>query len=415
MPASGTNVTVAYIGETVHGTTPTTPNFTVVRAIGRNINLKKDAIESAEVAATRLRSDVRHGFNRVEGEISVELGMSTYNDFLLWTLGGSSGGANPTWDTPVTATNASHTLSVTTNDTFTRGSGNWIDHGWRRGDWFTTTGFTNSVNNGTWRVKTVTGTQLTIAQTTVLTNESGATSSVTYIGSKALIYGTNGSKLKSFSLERQILDLNAAGDDLYQIFRGCVINTLNVSARPEGLVQATFSILGMTGDIDQSATLDTTGGSTPYTAAPTNSPFASVDAAVYTAPNTDLPVDASAFEFTIDNQRSLLPQIGQKTSGDVYEGVAKVTGTVTLLHQNTTHVNWFQNETTQNMLQVRFNELGTSNFLAFTFFKVKYTSADIDPPANGAVVAPFGFEALEDTYTGASASYKEVMQIQRSV
>jgi hypothetical protein len=417
MPTSGTNVTIAYIGESTlsHGTTPASPNFTVVRAIGRNINLKKDAIESAEVSATRLRSDVRHGFSRVEGEITVELGMTTYNDFLLWTLGGSSAGNDPTWDTPVQATQAAHTLSVTGNNTFTRLSGNWIDHGWRRGDWFTTAGFPSSVNNGTFRVKTVTATNLTIAQSTSLVNESGdGGETVTYIGSKALIYGLNGSRLKTFSLERQILDLNAAGDDLYQIFRGCTINSLNISARPEGLVQATFNILGMTGDINNSATIDTTGGSTPYTAAPTNPPFASVDAEVYTQFNTDAPVAASAIDFTIDNQRSLLPQIGKTTSEDVYEGVAKITGTLSLLHQNTTHVTNFQNETVQNMLQVRFKELGTSQFLAFTFFKVKYTSADIDPPANGAVIAPYGFEALEDTYNGTS-SYKEVMQIQRSV
>jgi hypothetical protein len=406
MVASGTSARLAYILEATHGTTPSTPEFKIQRCISRNVNLKKAALESQEVSAGRQRRDVRHGFNSIEAEIQVELGLESYNDLLLASVGTTA------WVVPTTVTNAGSTLSVTATTTFTRSTGNWIDDGYRPGDWILASGFTNSANNGRWRVGPVSSVNLTIQGT--LINESGASSTIAFIGKKAVVAQAN-QALQTFSIEREILDLDAAGLDVWQIFRGCAVNQLSVSANPESLVTTTFRLLGMSGTINAAATADTTGGNpATYTSAPTNSPFAAIDSEVYTGAGSL--TTGTQFDFTLDNQRSLLPVLGSAISTDVYEGVAKVSGTIGMLLQSRTRLSFFQNESVEVQgVQIKFNELGTTDFIVFNFYKVKFTSCDIDPPQNGAVDQIVNFEALEQTFTGAGGTiYKETMHIQRS-
>lgn len=408
MVASGVNARIAYKGETTQGLT-VAGNFAVQRCINRNINLKKATLESQESSSSRLRKDVRHGFKTVEGEIQVELALEAYNDWLLWSVGTTA------WFTPATVVQPGTTnLSVTNTDTFTRSSGSWITDNYRVGDWVRTTNFTTSANNGDWRVRSVTNLNLQVWNMSG-TNEAGvSTSTVAFIGKKAVV-GANSQLLKTFSLERELLDLDSIGTDLYQIFRGCSINQLAVAARPEGLATATFRILGGIGTQAIDGTAPAQGGGSPagYDAAATNSPLASIDGTVYTGSFT---LDnATAFDCTIDNQRSLTPTIGRTTSVGVFEGVSKVTGSLSVLLQNATRVAAFQSEAVETTgWQLRLNELGTTDFLTFNFYRVKLTTAEIDPPQNGPVVQQVNWEALANTITDGTSTFIETMHIQRS-
>lgn len=417
MVFSGTNVTLGFVPETTHGTTPTTPSFSVFRATGRNINLKRDTLESAEVKSSRLRGDVRHGFNRVEGDIAVELAMQAYNPFLLWSLGGASSGSVPTWDNPPTFTGVNLSISavdasIATAKTadFTRIGGNWTDDGYRPGDWVRTALFTTGVNNGDWRIITIlsaTVVRVATATTTLVVETGVAGTTFSYIGKKAVIYGVGGSKLRTFTLERGFND--GVATPVVEVFRGCAVNTLNVSMRPESLVAATFGIVGMTADIDQTTSLD---ANAAYFEAPTNAPLAGVDATGYIG---QFAQTLTAFDFNVDNQRTLFGQLGTKTSPDVFEGTSKVTGNISfvLIAGSVARLTAFQDENTFSF-SIRVNEVGTSDFMSFAFHKMKLTGADMDPPALGPVLIQTPFEALEQSFTGGSTTYKEVMQIQRS-
>lgn len=399
MVASGTNARIAYIGETTRGTTPGSPNFKVARAISRKINLAKNTIESAEVSG-RNRTDVRHGFHRIEGDIQVELGMETYNDWLLWSVGTTA------WFTPPSVVGVD--LDVTATDQFTRATGNWIDDNYRPGDWVRTSGFPTAANNGDFRILSLTGSVITVTVSTLVVEAGDADSTLAYIGKKCVVSEAS-QLLKTFSLEREILDLDGAGIDLYQIFRGVAINRLNVSANPDELIKATFGLIGMTGTNNGSATLDT---DSLYTAAPTNSPFAGVDTTMYIA---QFAVNATTFDFTLDNQRTTKAILGSRTTQDIYEGVCKASGNLSILLQNTGRAQRFQDEVAEAAgFQIRSNELGTSEFMAFNFYKAKFMTHEIDPPQNGPVAQNIAWDGLQQSFTGASTVYRETMHIQRS-
>lgn len=441
----GTNVSLRYKVETTRGTAPS-GNWAFLRATTRNINLKKDLLESAEINATRQRSDVRHGFNRVEGEIGFELSLTTYDELLAYAMGRANTNLTPADNTAVGATGyngwlmparvvgtALSTTGVVAATGTTPGSinftlandiadRNWIDLGYRPGDWVTSAGFPdvdNNSNSGTggpggtpspaqWRVMTVTGANLKVqipAGYTGQANQAGdADSEVDLVGRRISI----GTTLNTVSIERAFTDVTN-----FQVFSGCAINTMSFNVRPDAIVGGTMGFIGMNADIDNAGT----SAGTP-TAAATNSPFAAFDGSALFVKNDGSHIQATAtsIEFTLDNQRSLFPVVGSKFSQDVYEGIAKVTGTISLLLENRDHLTAFQDESTLNSIVVRLNELGTTQFMSFSFDRVKYTAADIDPPQNGPVVITVPFEALEQTYNGfdAAVESKDVFRIQRS-
>ena len=85
---------MAYVVESVFGTTPTTPTFTPIRHTGTTIGLSKDAIESEELRQDRQIANYRHGNKSVAGDVNIELSYGTFDDLLEATLAG-------TWATDV--------------------------------------------------------------------------------------------------------------------------------------------------------------------------------------------------------------------------------------------------------------------------------------------------------------------------
>jgi hypothetical protein len=430
-------------------------NWKSLRATSRNINLKKDILESAEINTTRQRSDVRHGFNRVEGEIGYELSLNSYDELLTYAMGRPHVARDPANNTQVALTStgsydgwvkpgnvtsvAASTVSLATSTApgvlrFTivpaGVTTHWIDLGYRPGDWVTSSGFADTDYNsngalavGTnpphWKVLTIStnGADLDVqvpagyihtgAPPATETAEVGQT--IAFVGRKLSI----GTTLTTVSIERAFVDGTAS--DTYQKFRGCAINTMAMTIRPEAIVGGTFGFIGMGADIDDGAT----SAGTPTTIG-TNSPFSAFDgsATLTNSAGAHIAAVVTGVDFSLDNQRTLFPVVGSKTSYDVYEGVAKVTGTVTLLLESIAHLTAFQDESALSTMVIRMNELGsTTSFMSLVFHRVKYTTADIDPPQNGPVLITCAFEALEQTFTGFTAGdvrSKECFRIQRS-
>jgi len=92
--ATGSRHDMAYVVESVFGTTPTTPTFTPIRHTGTTIGLSKDAIESEELRQDRQIANYRHGNKSVAGDVNIELSYGTFDDLLEATLAG-------TWSTDV--------------------------------------------------------------------------------------------------------------------------------------------------------------------------------------------------------------------------------------------------------------------------------------------------------------------------
>jgi hypothetical protein len=327
----------------------------------------------------------------------------------------------------------------------------------------------------------------------------GQSVTVAYVGKKLKI----GTTLKTVTVERYFSDVGSNG--LSQLFKGCSINTMSLTIRPDAMVGGTFGFIGMSAVLNGTGTgvgvsQLATGATYTVSSGFSNSPLSAFDGSLVLGGSygfftgtinvqaagaavgaTSVPLDVQAAEavvlkkgdiirfsnqtgvlyqvqadvtqtttgtatvtispalatavtsahtvsvdyttstatvtaldFSVDNQRSLLGVVGSKFSQDVYDGVAKVTGTLTTLLENQSQLAFFENELTPVLLTIRLNELSSSDYFVITFFKVKVTSQDIDPPQNGPVLQTATFEALEQPFVGASTTYREVMQIQRS-
>lgn len=76
MAASGSNLQISIIEETVWGTTPSTPQMKNIRGItGESLGASQEQIKSAELNPQRSVSDAKPGQKKVEGDINLELGI----------------------------------------------------------------------------------------------------------------------------------------------------------------------------------------------------------------------------------------------------------------------------------------------------------------------------------------------------
>ena len=134
--------------------------------------------------------------------------------------------------------------------------------------------------------------------------------------------------------------------EVAQAFGGCTVNNLSFSVQPGNLVTGTADILGLEAkpmlgegntagryNYGEIAGFRNTVQANPGTVLGTTaySPFASC-LAIENAPNAL----CTGFDFTLNNNRETLPMLCTAFADNVYEGVANVTGTMTLLFENAT-------------------------------------------------------------------------------
>lgn len=85
--ADGTRL--AFIEETVEGTTPATPAFQVARYTSENLNLNVETITSNEIRPDRNVSDLIHVGNNANGPIECEMSYGSYDPWFESLLGGA--------------------------------------------------------------------------------------------------------------------------------------------------------------------------------------------------------------------------------------------------------------------------------------------------------------------------------------
>ena len=380
--ASGTNVSLWYVRETTHGTTPSTPTLKALRAITRNLGLEKDILASEEVRPSRQRADVRHGFNRVTGSIEAQLSVTDFDDAFEDALGG-------TWAAVTTA--GSPDISVASN-VIIRATGNWINDGYRVGDIIAASNFTQSANDGLHRVTALTSTNMTVAET--LTDEGSGAGKTVVLQGKRLDVGTT---LYTNTYQRKFSDITK-----YQVTRGVTTNQLRLSFAPERIIRLTLDLLGMSGAASSGSTIS---GATEVPAS-TNPPLANFEGTILIGGTTNgFVTDA---EFGINNQRRLQAVIGSRFSPDVFDGTAIVEGRLTFITEDLSVYDLFFNET-ESSVWIKANEPGASAaFLDFKLYRVKFNGDRIDPAQEGPVFEEVNFEALE------SSTYGTALSIQRS-
>lgn len=371
--------------------------MTELRTTSRAVNPKKSTLESAEVRADRQKSDVRHGFQSVEGRPGFELSLESFDDILEGLFGGS-------WE-EVTAVSGVNIGSNTGTKKFSRASGSFVTDGYRPGDVVRVAGFTSgdAVNNGDWTVTAVSALELTVADpdgvmTTVV---AGSGRTISYPG-KRLDIGTT---LRGYTVERAF-----AGATKYQTFRGVALNGMGLSVQPEQIVGGSFDLLGMIFAAMSGTPLSSVD---PYPR-PTTSPFSAFDGKLFEGGSLISVV--TGLDFQLANNRRLQPVVGSKTSPDVFEGQAVVTGELTSIFGDETLLNKFLNETESSLFVRLANVDAATSFMSFVFPRVKYNGGDMDPPPEGPVPIAMPFQALvkESLAVAGGTTRSSTVTIQRT-
>jgi hypothetical protein len=87
--AAGSQHELSYVAESEFGVTPNTPTMKRFRNAGTTLNLTKESFVSNELRADRMISDVRHGTQRVGGDVNIELSYGAFDDILAGALFGN--------------------------------------------------------------------------------------------------------------------------------------------------------------------------------------------------------------------------------------------------------------------------------------------------------------------------------------
>ncbi len=388
--AVGSLVQVAYIAESVYGSTPVSSAFQEIRDATFSMNLTKEAYQSEERRSDRMRQDVRHGYRGANGDVSGELSVTSWDDFLQAVMGG-------TWATGASAAFTSIATNTGTNR-ITCTSANFPTVGIRIGDVFgISTVSPASIPGLTDRLFTA----LSVGVSTIEVEPGTIGTTMTASGTVA-VAGRKlnmGNTYRSFTIERFLSDRS-----LYQNFKGVRVNQVTISAPASGMVGVTFGLMGQDGSGFSATTL-----ATSYTAAPQTTPFASVFGELYEG--AAVMGFVTGAEITINNNMAGPQVVGRETVPDMLFGrYADITGTLTVLFTDATMHNKFVNETESSLI-LRFQDRSaldsTTGFIQVTMPRIKYSGSDMDDSPDTGITLQMPFTALKplaaNTAQGTSA------------
>ena len=394
-------VDLRYLKEADFGKTPTgAQSWQRQRFIGSTLSMSKDTFGSEERRPDRNISDFRHGPRRIGGDLSGELSIGGWDDFIEAALGG-------TWADELShdeATMVSCTgvaSSGSTLGTFTiaptdSAANGWVAAGYRVGD---VVRFTNlSVagnNNKNFQIMKMTPTAISVLPSPTA-NATDSDFEVKRVGKKVMVGGVQ----RSFSIEQAYGDISQ-----YQRFKGCRINTLGISLPPSGVVGVTCGVVGQ----DQDAISGTAITSQSLLERPTGTVLAALNGALV-IDETQVAV-VTGLDINVNNNISGEPAVGSNKVPELFYGRCEVTGTMTVFLEDATFINYFINETVAPLAFLIQVPNDASKFLNFVMPRVKFGGADVNVTGEGGVTLSMPYQSILGTGTGVDATS---LAVQRS-
>jgi hypothetical protein len=256
---------------------------------------------------------------------------------------------------------ASATLSATAN-TIIASTGSWIAVGLRVGMVIrATAGLVGGNLNRNLRIVGLTATVITVAETQVV--EAGPIATWGLAVGKSLIQGTT---RRAFTFEEREIDIDGS-----ELFTGCRIGSLQLQMQPNGMGTVTFGLVGR--DMETR-----TGAGSPYftnAVTPTTTlGLTAVEAQILLAGAPI--VDLTSVNLSIDLSAQGTGVVGSVLTPDVFDNLAKVTGSISALRQDLDKVQDFLNEA-QLSLSLVFveNESDPQSYINFFVGNLTFGSA----------------------------------------
>ncbi len=353
-------------------------SFTSQRLTDRNgPSLEVGELTSGEVSAERQETSVRSGFRQVTGQLGFELSPDSQDDLIeLGTAEPFAPVANP-----ISSQSLAYNVAAGNAGEYFSYTGTALDNDDKRVAIFQTGSgagdkrFVGRVDAAAKKVHVMV--KMNSVPLTGTSTFSEVAASESRVKKSPMLYSTIHKAYPDVSLE--------------QVFEGCTVNNLSLSIQPGSLVTGTVDLLGLAaGEMQALNTAGVTPSAAPSTTA--YSPFASCVGI------GDKPVGVvSGLDFTVNNNRETVPLLCSPDADSVYEGVANVTGTVTLPFEDAVEYNKFQSEE-ETTLTVALKDVadGTSlRTMIVHFPRVRYNQPSFEVPANGPVVLTLNFRALQ--------------------
>lgn len=251
-------VGLLYAEETTWGTVPSpAATFKRVRFTSEDFKQATDTDESEEIVSDRQVADIIRQAIRAEGPLNFEFSYGAFDDFIQAALMAASGFGSETVicasDTAVDASSADNSFNHATAWDATPTVGEWIR----------VTGFTETANNGYFKVLTATSQKITVSGGTLVTEAAGDSIDIDQAASLV-----NGTTPNSYTIEREYEDV--ANEFAY--FTGMMVDQFNLNVPSRGKVNGSFQFIGK-----QEVSATATQGDGSPTAAPTNSIMQTVD------------------------------------------------------------------------------------------------------------------------------------------
>lgn len=376
--AAGSKYELTYVSEADYGVTPVTPTMVRTRVTGDTLDLNKQTFLSNELRPDREVTDFRHGARQVGGALNFELAYDAFfSDFFLALLGASG------WTAAGTITATTLAFVNSNPDTITDSGSGFVTAGFLAGDIVTVSGADDAGNNAAFTVDSVTAGTLTLSSAAALTAHAAGTS-VTITSSRK--YAKIATTIKSFSLERRFTDVG-----VYSLITGARVNTMALSAQPNGIVTGQFGILG-----SDFASSGSSVDASPDSAG-TNQVFDSFSAVI--KENGSSIAVVTAIDLNANNNLDPAFVIGSAQIARIFEQRCNITGTLTAFLQDSVLLQKFKNETISS-LELKFSD-GT-NWYKFIVPRLKFGSAAAPVSGFGGVTINMPFQAYRDPTVGAS-------------
>lgn len=383
--AQGINKKISSKKETTWGTKATATGANYLRRVTGSFQLEKDTYASDEIRISQQTADMRHGTRKSSGSLKGEIAGSSYDQYIAaalrkdFVVGATS--------TAIITVAVAETAGVST---FTRSTLSWITNGFKVGDPVTTSGFTNSANNGLFIIVALTATVMTVehfSETGALVTEAaGATVTLLVKGKKSLVPLT-GHTDDSFTIEEFYPDV-----PLSRIFVGQRVDGMEIDISPNSIASISFTFMGKNAE-------------TPTTTEYFTTPIAQTVTSTYSSPDGLLIINGVASRKVTSLQLSLagaleqVAVIGSTSMGAKGRGKVGVTISGSALFTDTTILGYFDAETEISLTYALRSADGLNAFV-MTMPRVKIGTGTTD---DGEKVIILSFDGTSLEYFAGSA------------
>lgn len=375
-----------------------------LRRVSSTLDMKKATYASKEITPSMQRRDSRHGMKSVDGSISGELSVGTYQSFIESTLRQLA----QTQATTTAIITVEAAVTSGASGTFTRSGGSYLTNGFKIGDvvrWsgWATTGVPNNAHNFIITALTalvMTGTMMD--GVAIGAKIAGDTVTCVATGKKSWI-PTSGHTRDYYTIEHDFSDIVQS-----EQFTDCMIGGCDIKLPASGMATVDFPILG----------LNMVSGTAAYftspTAASTGDILAAVNGAVYVA-GVKVALITSLDISIKGNITAPGGVVGSDVDPDLFPGVIDVSGNISVLFQDATMRDYFVLETEVSIFAA-FTTTSAANspFMAVVMSNVKLGGASKNDGETGLTMT-MPFTATENTDGGAAfANLMTTISIQDS-